>query len=367
MLKIMSWTKHFFNYFVLVLVMVAFVELASFCIAVFFVNNIYSHSETIFENVSFKNHRLLGWVEKYGAENPRPSAITIERRADKDYCVYIFGDSFAHADEVSHEAAWSNVLEKKLGCNVANFGVGGYGSDQAYLRLSELLPSRAVDNRSRPKIVLFGIYQEMLRRNMAASWLFYCCPERKTSLKPYYKFNKTNQTITLEPIPIQAGIEEVRRHHREDKYYQLSKVEFPYTLGIMKAALYRLNKRAFDILVIQGWRAYAKEDVVRKQYLIMGKVIDLALSRGYTPIFLVFPNTYDAARNKKRYAQFLRDIPFKDDVDRPFDIIDLLGPLHAISKEKNRELRAPGGHYNSLANKVIGEHLHKSIGKKLTF
>lgn len=367
MLTNMSWTRHFLNYFILVMVMVAFVELASFCISVFFVKSIYSHSDAIFENVSFKNHKALGWVEKYGAENPRPSATTGDRRASEDYCIYIFGDSFAHADEVSHEAAWSNVLEQKLGCSVANFGVGGYGSDQAYLRLSELLPSRAVDTQSSPKIVLFGIYQEMLRRNMAASWLFYCCPQRKKSLKPYYKFDNLSQDIVLEPIPINAGVEEVRRHHREDKYYQISEVKFPYTIGMMKAALYRLNKRAFDVFVIQGWRTYSKADVVRKQYLIMEKVIELASSRGYIPVFVIFPNSYDAVRKKERYAEFLGGIPFKDDVNRPFDIIDLLHPLHAISKEKNRELRAPGGHYNSLANKVIGEHLHKILGQKLAF
>jgi hypothetical protein len=39
-----------------------------------------------------------------------------------------------YGDEVSNEQAWLNVLSDLPGCRVSNYGVIGYGPDQAYLR-----------------------------------------------------------------------------------------------------------------------------------------------------------------------------------------------------------------------------------------
>lgn len=48
--------------------------------------------------------------------------------------ISLYGDSFTWSDEVSSEDAWGNVLSELIGERVANYGVGGYGSDQALLR-----------------------------------------------------------------------------------------------------------------------------------------------------------------------------------------------------------------------------------------
>jgi len=49
-------------------------------------------------------------------------------------CLSLYGDSYVMGSDVTHEQTWANKLAEKLGCRVANFGVGGYGIDQAYLR-----------------------------------------------------------------------------------------------------------------------------------------------------------------------------------------------------------------------------------------
>jgi len=53
--------------------------------------------------------------------------------------IALFGDSFTHGDEVPYESTWAYLLEKNLNnagldVEVMNFGVCGYGFDQAYLR-----------------------------------------------------------------------------------------------------------------------------------------------------------------------------------------------------------------------------------------
>ena len=49
-------------------------------------------------------------------------------------CVTLYGDSFTYGVGVREEYAWGNTLAERLRCRVGNFGVGGYGTDQALLR-----------------------------------------------------------------------------------------------------------------------------------------------------------------------------------------------------------------------------------------
>lgn len=95
-------------------------------------------------------------------------------RAPKEYTTYpdsntfriaLFGDSFTHGDEVSYEESWGYLLEKNLqaaGVNaeVLNFGVGGFGMDQAYLRFLE------EGKQKHPHLVVFGLQQENFWRNV---------------------------------------------------------------------------------------------------------------------------------------------------------------------------------------------------------
>jgi hypothetical protein len=49
--------------------------------------------------------------------------------------IVAFGDSFTHGDEVPNQETWEYLLEQSRDeVEVMNFGVQGYGADQAYLR-----------------------------------------------------------------------------------------------------------------------------------------------------------------------------------------------------------------------------------------
>jgi len=76
-----------------------------------------------------------------------------------------FGDSFVAGTGVNDEQVWVKRLEvelKRLGMRVEalNFGVGGFGMDQAYLRWQKL--GRAYN----PDLVLFAFQPENLDRNV---------------------------------------------------------------------------------------------------------------------------------------------------------------------------------------------------------
>jgi hypothetical protein len=74
-------------------------------------------------------------------------------------CVTLYGDSFTYGVGVREEYAWGNTLAERLRCRVGNFGVGGYGTDQALLRF--------MHNPNDPSsVAVLGIYADNIQRNV---------------------------------------------------------------------------------------------------------------------------------------------------------------------------------------------------------
>src|SRR5580704_5995225 len=61
---------------------------------------------------------------KFNADFPEPGRA----------CASAYGDSFVWGEEVPPADGWIEQLSRRIGCRVANYGVSGYGTDQAYLR-----------------------------------------------------------------------------------------------------------------------------------------------------------------------------------------------------------------------------------------
>ena len=55
--------------------------------------------------------------------------------SSKKFRISSYGDSFVHCDDVSNDDTWQNFIERReKSFEVLNLGVGGYGTDQAYLK-----------------------------------------------------------------------------------------------------------------------------------------------------------------------------------------------------------------------------------------
>ena len=77
-----------------------------------------------------------------------------------------FGDSFTANPDVKDDEVWTQVLEtalfeRRIRAEVLNFGVGGYGMDQAYLRWQNVGKGLSAD------IIIFGFQPENLQRNVS--------------------------------------------------------------------------------------------------------------------------------------------------------------------------------------------------------
>lgn len=119
----------------------------------------------------------LGWAPKpkgtsanglyrYNADGIRSAPSEYSRRPRAGVLrIALFGDSFTHGDDVSFEHTWGHRLEDTLKtagapAEVINFGVFGYGIDQAFLRWREVGPAFA------PDLVVFGLQMENVKRNV---------------------------------------------------------------------------------------------------------------------------------------------------------------------------------------------------------
>ena len=142
--------------------------------------DVLAHNRALLERTSLKGSYLvadetLGWVirpdrrsadDRYfssaeGLRSARPGEVFARRAARQR--VAIVGDSFTFGLEVGYEDTWGHRLERALGpdVQVLNFGVDGYGVDQAYLRYRR-------DVRPwRPDVVIFGLITHDLYRSMA--------------------------------------------------------------------------------------------------------------------------------------------------------------------------------------------------------
>ncbi len=144
--------------------------------------------------------------------------------------IAIFGDSFSHGDGVIYSDSWGNQLEQELRsqgieAEVLNFGVGGYGMDQAFLRYL----NRGVEFH--PDIVIFGFSIENTLRNLYLFRYFYKKGLTGIPLsKPRFILNGNELSLVNYPTPAPEEIPDILRNfsrwkdakydrfHFEDEY-----------------------------------------------------------------------------------------------------------------------------------------------------
>lgn len=176
--------------------------------------------------------------------SPRPHVVTHKgmyrydargiRTSGKEYTekakpgvlrIAIFGDSFAHGDDVPYEQSWGRLLEQKLNdgerrVEVINFGVSAYGMDQAFLRWRQL------GKKFKPDIVLFGFQPENVNRNVNILRGFYVMHTGIPFSKPRFILNDGGK---LEAVNIPAlppdDVPDVMAHMDD---WKLAKYEWFY-------------------------------------------------------------------------------------------------------------------------------------------
>ena len=217
------------------------------------------------------------------------------REYSKDFLA-LFGDSFTH-DFKAH------LLSKVLKADVYNFGVGMYGTDQAYLKFLEYFP------KVRTKIVALGLIGENINRIVNTYRKFYFSWATPVT-KPRFQLVKTHELYHTKDqlVLIKNPIEDVSDFEKLtsvdglsligkfDYYYQKNlfwkRASFPYSKMVFSAKILRL---ILDIFLERFEKLGLWRD--REARSIMFKIFDnfVAQAKKYNsiPIIMILPMKED--------------------------------------------------------------------------
>src|SRR5712691_3210559 len=159
-------------------------------------------------------------------------------------CMSLYGDSFTFGSEVAPEFAWGNVLTERLGCRVDNYGVPGYGTDQAYVYFQR----RHRQAFDKAPVVILSHLSENIVRNITQDLGFIY--DMTLALKPRF-VAESDDHLRLVPIPrlVPADYDAYRRDMSQflrAEYLLPSKsalskrrIGFPYLLTVPSIFTYK--------------------------------------------------------------------------------------------------------------------------------
>ena len=147
-------------------------------------------------------------------------------------CGSAWGGSFTlNADAFPNPDAWPYLASLKLGCEIDNFGVEGFGFDQTLLLFRQ--------HPARHAIVILGMAEPMISVGGASSWAFLDLkddlPQWKLT-KPFVKMQGDTLQLIPRPAPTVDAI--VDHYNRDDYARSWTAFRFPFSLSIARA-IYR--------------------------------------------------------------------------------------------------------------------------------
>ena len=283
---------------------------------------------------------VLGWPgaaalasDRFDPAGARPDPVFPYPQAP---CAAVFGDSFARSEEVDDEHAWPHRLSTTLGCRVANFGIGGYGTGQAYLRFR-------MTNIDPAKLVVLGIFPDNIMRNVNQYRGYLVAYHNIWSFKPRFILKDGE----LKAIPIidepdmpfgefkqNPGSRLTHEYFLPDTAYGPVTMRFPYILAVVKALL---HPRTMAVLSGKpSWVDFYDENHPSRGLQVTIAIIEAFLrdvrNLGKTPLIYVFTNarSVDTFRETQTwpYQSLLdhmtsQDIPYVHFGDHLAEFVDL--------------------------------------------
>jgi lysophospholipase L1-like esterase len=281
-------------------------------------------------------------------------------------CVALYGDSFTWGDEVTPEYAYGNVLAQLLGCRVANYGVGGYGTDQAAIRYMRVIKDDA-------PLVILGHYSDNIIRNVNQLRDFIA--GGKFGFKPRFVLNDGElQEVPLPTLSVdeyQAAADRAaellpHEYFRPGDWGAAGIMQPPYSLAVAHAALhYRV------IAALGGIRptyaSFYREDHPSRALQVTARLLQraaaVASDRGQTFRVLLIPDYHDfvAARAGEPVAyEPLRQRLVAEGIA----VIDPLD--HFITRHAGRDwcelfVDCGNSHFNPAGYRLLAEAVHAAL------
>jgi lysophospholipase L1-like esterase len=317
---------------------------------------------------------FLGWPTKgflethADADGARLSPAN-GRFGSTPVCVSTYGDSFTYSDEVGHDDAWPNVLAEHLRCPVKNYGVSGYGIDQAVLRFLNNVKDDAT-------LTILGFYVVDVTRNMN-QWRYLMNGANPLAFKPSFAWTRGGELV-VEPIPVNSyddflrTIENPANALAAERYLPDApalpaplRPKFPYTLSL---AYFMKNQILDELRKYPDW--YDTEDgpwpeTIALNTAIVGEFAQKCRRREQRCVVLVVPDVASIRlvqkEGRSELEQFLQPIEQYLEVWRTVEFFarqtERLGVCYYFG-----EHRDCWGHFNPDGYALLAGFVAEQIG-----
>ena len=296
-------------------------------------------------------------------------------------CMSLYGDSFTFGSEVAPEAAWGNVLTERLGCRVDNYGVPGYGTDQAYVYFRRQ-HQQAVDKA--PVVILSHLSENIVRNITQDYSLIY---QAELGLKPRFVSDghghlRLVKMPHVSPQDYDAYVSDMAKFLPEDYLLPyksaLSKrrIFFPHIVTVPYVFTYKrfYASMLFYAFTVPPWFAELYDPTHPSQALQVTRDILVNFAReaqryGKRPLIFIIPTARDLVYFRRTgqwiYANLLTMLRLQD----ASQAINLGPQLLAKVKDGNlcdyfcTTRTTASGHYTVQGNRLLAEVVQEVVEK----
>lgn len=285
-------------------------------------------------------------------------------------CVSLYGDSYVMGSDVDHPHAWANKLAEKLNCRVGNFGVGGYGIDQAYLRFER-------HSSEQPKLVILGHSSVDIIRNITRLEDLYGTGQA-FAFKPRFVLDAQKQ-LQLIPLPKLTEEEYLRVLGLKQPFLELehenfqlggvigmTRFHFPYLYTLFQSLQdFRFRaKFAGQPPYFEFYQPNHPTQSLELEIALLQAFVQMAQQRQLPVMLVFFPNDYDVKFYRKTqqwsYQNVLNAL---DKLQIPYLNFGVTLMTHIGDQTVDKIFK--NGHYNEQANQWVADFIAEKIKDKV--
>ena len=355
------------------IVLILFIILFIIEFSSFFIIKILSHKGVFFEKKiitqSYDEYLkirdpILGWnhnnTDYYGAR------IDKSNFSKSKICADVYGDSFTYSLDVADIDAWPSKLSEKLKCRVRNYGVSGYGTDQAYLKY-------LYQSNEHSKVVVLNHFSEGIIRNVNQFHnLIY--PNSNFGFKPRFIIINDNlsliKNISLSKLEIKDFLASPKIFLKYDYFVPsgdsgLQIASFPYLVTLIRAfnhyhvrAILNSKSRINEFYEIKH-----KSEAFKITELIMKDFDRSARNKNLIPILTIIPSCNDF-KQRDIYGKFPYE-NLSNELNNFTPLFIDFGLEIILNKKNYKDLYINcSSHLNKFGNQVLAEIFEKKIKDK---
>lgn len=315
----------------------------------------------------------LGWSIKPNGSAPLFRANSKGFRANREYTltppervlrISTFGDSFTHGDDVKNDDTYQEIMmSTHANLEVLNFGVGGFGLDQGFLRYQE--EGLAYNAR----IVLIGFMSENIYRNVSVFRPFYTPGTGLPLAKPRYVIENGKLVLLKNPMQELAQYQDLLANPgnilpqlgAHDHFFQTRYRERPLDIlpSVRLFRVVRYQRVGFARGIEKNGRYDTDSEAFKVTAAIFDQFVGMARRHNSVPVVVVFPNRTDVLRYRrdgtKRYDPLLADFRAKG-----YWYVDLLDAFDTYGRGNTVDDLVPV-HYSPLGNRLVAQHVWRYL------